>query len=67
MGNDFLLGEIYYYIGYTYFKLENMENAIKYSYLAQEKFKQIDSKKEYANSLLLLANEYNKKVILRML
>lgn len=60
MGNDFLLGEIYYYIGYTFFKLENIENAIKYSYLAQEKFKQIDSKKEYANSLLLLANEYNK-------
>lgn len=61
MGNDFLLGEIYYYIGYTYFKLESMEKAIKYSYLAKEKFKQIDSKKEYANSLLLLANEYNLK------
>ncbi|MGH4123118.1 MAG: helix-turn-helix domain-containing protein [Clostridium sp.] len=61
MGNDFLLGEIYYYIGYTYFKLENVDNAIKYSYLAQEKFKQIDNKKEYANSLLLLANEYNEK------
>ena len=61
MGNDFLLGKIYYYIGFTYFKLENMEKAIKYSYLAQEKFKQIDNKKEYANSLLLLAYEYNKK------
>ena len=61
MGNDFLLGEIYYYIGYTYFKLENMENAIKYSYLAKEKFNQISSKKEYANSLLLLADGYNKK------
>jgi len=61
MGNDFLLGEIYYYIGHTYFKLENMENAIKYSYLAKEKFNQINSKNEYANSLLLLANGYNKK------
>jgi len=61
MGNDFLLGKIYYYIGYTYFKLENMEKAIKYSYLAQEKFKQIDNKKDYANSLLLLADGYNKK------
>ncbi|MBX4268047.1 helix-turn-helix domain-containing protein [Clostridium estertheticum] len=61
MGNDFLLGEIYYYIGYTYFKLENIENAIKYSYLAKEKFNQIDSKNEYANSLLLLADGYNKK------
>lgn len=61
MGNDFLLGEIYYYIGYTYFKLENSENAIKYSYLAEGKFKQIDNKKEYANSRLALADEYNKK------
>lgn len=61
MANDFLLGEIYYYIGYTYFKLENIEEAIKYSFLAQEKFKQIDSKKEYANSLLMLAKEYNIK------
>ena len=61
MENDFLLGKIYYYIGYTYFKLEDIEVAIKYSYLAQEKFKQIDDRKEYANSLLLLAHEYNKK------
>ena len=61
IANDFLLGEIYYYIGYTYFKLENIEKSIKYSFLAQKKFKQIDSKKEYANSLLLLANEYNAK------
>ncbi|MBU3199466.1 helix-turn-helix domain-containing protein [Clostridium estertheticum] len=61
MGNDFLLGEIYYYIGYTYFKLENIENAIKYSYLAKEKFNQINSENEYANSLLLLADGYNKK------
>ncbi|MEK6266924.1 MAG: helix-turn-helix domain-containing protein [Clostridium sp.] len=61
MASDFLLGEIYYYIGYTFFKLDNIEKAIKYSYLAQEKFKQIDNKKDYANSLLLLAKEYNVK------
>ncbi|MCJ7690243.1 MAG: helix-turn-helix domain-containing protein [Clostridiaceae bacterium] len=61
MANDFLLGEIYYYIGYTYFKLDNIEKAIQYSFLAQEKFKQIDNKKDYANSLLLLAKEYNVK------
>ena len=61
IGNDFLLGEIYYYIGYTCFKLENTERAVKYSYLAQEKFKQIDNKEEYGNSLLLLANGYNEK------
>jgi tetratricopeptide (TPR) repeat protein len=61
IASDFLLGEIYYYIGYTYFKLDNIEKAIKYSYLAQEKFKQIDNKKDYANSLLLLSKEYNVK------
>ncbi len=61
MANDFLLGEIYYSIGYTFFKLEDIDKAIKYSFLAQEKFKQIDNKKEYANSLLLLSKEYNEK------
>jgi transcriptional regulator with XRE-family HTH domain len=59
IGNDFLLGEIYYYIAYTYFKLENTDKAIKYSFLSQEKFRQIDNKKEYAKSLLLLCDEYS--------
>lgn len=61
IGNDFLLGEIYYYIAYTYFKLENIDKAIKYSFLSQEKFRQIDNKKEYAKSLLLLSEEYSSK------
>lgn len=61
IGNDFLLGQIYYYIALTYFKIENMDKAIDYSYLAKEKFRQIDNKKEYANSLLLIAQEYSKK------
>jgi transcriptional regulator with XRE-family HTH domain len=61
IGNDFLLGRIYYYIANTYFKLENMDKAIKYSFLAKEKFRQLDDRKEYAKSLLLLAEEYSKK------
>lgn len=61
IGNDFLLGKIYYYIANTYFKLENVDKAINYSFLAKEKFRQLDDIKEYANSLLLLAEEYNKK------
>lgn len=61
IGNDFLLGEIYYYEAYTYFKLDNLEKAINYSFLATEKFKQIDNKREYAKSLLLLAQEFNEK------
>lgn len=61
IGNDFLLGQIYYYIACIYFKLENMDKAINYSYLAKEKFRQMDNKKEYAKTLLLLSEEYNKK------
>lgn len=61
IGNDFLLGQIYYYIACMYFKLENMDKAINYSYLAKEKFRQMDNKKEYAKALLLLSEEYNKK------
>lgn len=61
VGDDFLLGKIYFYIANAYFKLENVDKAIDYSFLAKEKFKQLDDKKEYANSLLLLAQEYSKK------
>lgn len=61
IGNDFLLGQIYYYTACINFKLDNMEQAINYSYLANEKFRQIDNKEEYAKSLFLLAEEYNKK------
>lgn len=61
IGNDFLLGEIYYCVAYTHFKLDNLDKAINYSYLAKEKFRQLDNKKEYAKSLLLLAREYSEK------
>ena len=44
-----------------YFRLDNLDKAINYSYLAKEKFRQIDDKKEYAKTLLLLAKEYNQK------
>lgn len=61
IGNDFLLGQIYYCIASVYFKLENLEKSINYSYLAKEKFRQLDDKDEYAKTLLLLAEDYNKK------
>ena len=61
IGNDFLLGEIYYYIAYTYFKLENSDKAMDYSFLAKEKFRQLDDKKEYAKALLLLSEQYSKQ------
>lgn len=61
IGNDFLIGQIYYYIAFTYFKLEQLDKAINYSYLANTKFKKINNKEEYAKSLLLLAQEYSQK------
>lgn len=60
-GNDFLIGQMYYYIASTYFKLEELDKAINYSYLANTKFKKINNKEEYAKSLLLLSQEYSKK------
>lgn len=59
--NDFLLGKIYYYIACVNFKLGNLKEAIDYSYLAKKKFVQIENNKEYAKTLLLIAEEYNDK------
>ncbi|MBU3202609.1 helix-turn-helix transcriptional regulator [Clostridium algidicarnis] len=61
MGDDALIGEIYYYIANTFYKLESLNGAISYTYLAKEKFSKLDDKKNYAKSLLLLADQYNKK------
>lgn len=61
LGNDFLIGQIYYYMACIYFKLEDIEKAMSYSYLAKEKFKQMDNNSEYAKVLFLLAEEYNVK------
>lgn len=61
-GNDLLKGKIYFYLAKVSFKLDFVENAMNYSFLATEKFKQIDNKPEYANSLVLISKEYmNKK------
>lgn len=60
IGNDFLLGEIYYNIAKSSFKVENIKNAVDYSFLAKKKFEQLHNKKEYARTLCLLAEEYNK-------
>ena len=61
MDNDNLLGEIYYFMASVYFKLENIDKSMKYSYLAKEKFEQLQDKRKYAKSLLLLTEQYHKK------
>lgn len=61
IGNDFLIGEIYYYTALTFLKLENISKSINYTYLAKEKFVQINDKERYAKSMMLLAEEYSKQ------
>ncbi|MGL5150556.1 MAG: helix-turn-helix domain-containing protein [Clostridium sp.] len=60
IGNDFLLGDIYYNMAKGYFKVENIKSAVDYSFLAKKKFEQLHNKNEYAKTLLLLSEEYNK-------
>jgi tetratricopeptide (TPR) repeat protein len=61
LGDDFLIGQIYYFIGRTFFKLGIMDKSINYSYLAQQKFKKIDNKKFYAESLMELSKQFSEK------
>ncbi len=61
IGNDFLLGEIYYYISFTNHKLENMDKARYYSELSKEKFIQMGEKREYAASLLNISKRHSEK------
>lgn len=59
IGEDFLLGEIYFYLSKSYFYMEEIKKSIDYSFLAKEKFEKINNKKEYAKTLMLLAEQYN--------
>ena len=59
--DDFLIGEIHYNMSRTYFDVEDLESALKYAYLAKEKFEQIYNDDYYAKNLFSLAEDYNKK------
>ena len=61
IGNDFLLGEIYYNMSKAYYTVENISKSMDYAFLAKEKFEQIHNKEEYAKTLLLLSEEYSRK------
>lgn len=61
VGNDFILGEIYYQMAEGYFKVDNIKKAIEYTSLAKEKFEQVQNRQEYAKSLMILSQEYSKK------
>ena len=60
VGNDFILGEIYYQMAESYFKVDNIKKAIEYTLLAKEKFEQVQNREEYAKSLMILSQEYSK-------
>ena len=59
IGEDFILGEIYYYLSKSYFYMEEINKSIDYSFLAKEKFEKINNKKEYGKTLMFLAEQYN--------
>ena len=61
VGNDFILGEIYYQMAESYFKIDNIKKAIDYTFLAKQKFEQVQNREEYGRALMLLSKEYNKK------
>ena len=61
VGNDFVLGEIYYQMAEGYFKIDNIKKAIDYTFLAKQKFEQVQNREEYGRALMLLSKEYNKK------
>lgn len=59
--NDLLLGEIYYNMAKVFHIIEKTDQALEYAYKAEQKFDQIQNKKEYAKTLLALSEQYNKK------
>lgn len=61
IGDDLLLGNIYFNLANTYLKLDNLDRSMKYSYLANQIFAQMGDKKAYAKSLFFMAEEYYKK------
>lgn len=60
IGNDSLLGEIYFYMAQSYYKIDNLTQSMNYSFLAKSKFEQVNNRAEYAKTLLFISEEYNK-------
>ncbi|KOF57421.1 MULTISPECIES: helix-turn-helix domain-containing protein [Clostridium] len=61
ISNDFLIGEIYYSMAMIYFRMDYIDKSINYCMLAKEKFNQLENKKEYAKTLILLSKQYSEK------
>ncbi|MGG7165521.1 helix-turn-helix domain-containing protein [Clostridium ihumii] len=52
ISNEFLIGEIYYYIALTYFKIGEMDKSLDYSLRAERIFKNLDNRKLYGKKML---------------
>lgn len=61
IGDEYIIGEIYYYMAKTFFAVENKTKAKEYTNLAKNKFNGVYDKEKYAESLLRISEEYNKK------
>lgn len=61
VGDDFVIAEIYHKIAIIYSKIGKMDKAINFSYLANEKFKELNDRESYAKSLLLMSESFSKK------
>lgn len=59
IGNDVILGEIYYYMSKVYYSLENFKQSLKYALLSEEKFEGVYDKDKYSKSLILIAKNYS--------
>ena len=58
IGNNLLLGEIYYQMAEGYFKIDNLTKSIDYSLRAKEKFEQVYDREKYAQTLLGISERY---------
>ncbi|GKX66956.1 helix-turn-helix domain-containing protein [Inconstantimicrobium mannanitabidum] len=61
LGYEALLAEIYFCKAVTYYRINEMDKAINYSFLAKEKFGKLYNKKEYARTLLLISEQYSEE------
>lgn len=61
ISNDFMIGQIYYSMAWIYFKMNCLDKSINYCILAKEKFAELENKREYGKTLLLLSQQYGQK------
>lgn len=58
IGNEYLIGEIYYFMSKAFFLVEDLERSKEYAYLAKERFNGVYDKETYAKNLLEISERY---------